>query len=1115
MKVSFKPTSEQKQAAHPGVSVWASANAGSGKTHVLVDRLVRLLLAGAEPSTILCITFTKAAAAEMSNRLFARLGNWAIKSDAELQADLTLLGVEVKGDASLRRARQLFTLALESPGGMKVQTIHGFCQSLLQLFPVEAGLAPGFSVLDEGEARSLRQVAWERVQSSMAHEPASELAVAFARLEPAFSGERFESALDVALKCQAVSSLAHDWGTMELQALAARSLGVDPNVMQMDVLAEAMTISAAGLQDLIATFRDAAAYGQQKFHVASALRTIANETDPARRLELIRANFFTGSGTRIKSLMLSSVRDRHWDAHESLLGLVDEMSRLLELLDAQTRIVLTADLLLIAKTVARNYETEKRKLGVHDFADLISRTATMLSQNHAAQWVLYKLDRGIEHVLVDEAQDTNPQQWSIVLALTEEFFAGEGRPGNLGRTLFVVGDRKQSIYSFQGADAALFETVRQSFRNRVENSKHSYRDVKLQVSYRSVQDVLNVVDAVFPARALVNMGFADTGGDEAHSSYRANEPGTFELWPVVEPIDSEEPVAWDAPVDRTNDDAPRKRLARHIADTIKSWNGKRLLRSQNRAVQADDILILVQRRGVLFSMLIAELRRAGIAVAGADRLELQASLAIKDLLALAQFVLLPSDDYSLACVLKSPLVDHALSDDVLFTLASGRTETLWDRLQSSTDPLLLANAQGLRQLMRLAARESPYHFFAAVMTARRTAVATRLGTESLDATAAFLDLLLAHGDREASSLAGFVTWFLDDDITIRRDMDKASGEVRIMTVHGAKGLEANIVIMPDATEVKSADASGLVVAGSGLPIVTASHLSRLPQIDDLKQRRDLLQAQESLRLLYVAMTRARDELYVCGSKSKNKVPENSWYSLIATLLPTSDLAPQLRQAASATAPKQSVLRYGADPVEMEAVRTPDVAAIAIPAWARAESRHSQFDEDAAGPLVVTDADGMALSDSGVVRGIAMHRLLHELPDWTKSERLQSGLRFGGQLGLSEEDVMSAIKVLDQNDLAPFFTPTSSGEVTLAVRFEDGDLHRIRLDRLAINDDGLYLLDYKTGTGRDAALSGGHPYVQQIARYREGLKEAYPGLAIKAAILWTDSGKLNWVSEVSQ
>jgi ATP-dependent helicase/nuclease subunit A len=1101
----FTPTVEQKKAANPEHSVWVSANAGSGKTHVLVDRLIRLLLSGAEPSQVLSITFTKAAAAEMANRVFERLSGWAILSDKDLRAHLEALGVNSWWDGTLARARRLFALALETPGGLKIQTIHAFCQNLLHLFPVEAGLAPGFEILDEPGTHHLMQQAWLETLARLRQDPDGQIAASFNRIERFFSEDRFDDAIRDILQRPgaAAKQVAETLDYDVARQLASIALSLDPAQNEQSVLLAVAAIDAKSIKSNVAALVALRSNKKTTQDTCDILLGIINEPDSVIRMQLIRKLLTTDKQKR-KTYITGSDADRAPAAASAVETLIDQLIDCATLHDAHRRATLSADLLFMSGNVLSAYQRLKLARGAFDFNDLIDRTAHMLRQGKAAQWVLYKLDRGIEHILVDEAQDTSEAQWSIILALAAEFFAGQGtRDGKPSRTLFVVGDQKQSIYSFQGADAALFEAQHNFVANLVRAAT-DFSDVKLQLSYRTVGDILKVVDTVFTPDDLTALGIARAGQDnDAHEPSRRNDRGVFELWPPLARLEEEQPMPWHAPVDVEKPGAPRPRLAREIARLIKSWIGHRVIAATGKTVDPGDIIILLRRRGDLFGLLIAALRREGVPVAGADRLRLRESLAVQDLLSLAQFMLLPDDDHSLACILKSPLIAESFDDKALFQIAHARRGTLWAALQSAASPQAEAAVTELAGLRELAAHASPYVFFAHVMGERRKAIAARLGPEAVDATKSFLDLAMNYERSKPASLAGFVAWFSSEDIVIQREMDKPKGEVRIMTVHGAKGLEAPIVIIPEATDTGANRSRGYIDA-DGVPVLTSSELLLDPATDAIKSNASLHDKQEYMRMLYVAMTRAKDELYVFGALTGDTIPKDSWYAHIERARAASPLLAMRPVGVVFDGLPAIVHRFGVDPKWVTKPSEQSKPEDPLPAWAiPAPARPPMQREE----KFVGSTTGER--DPAKRRGIAIHTLLQHLAGLEDQHSKAAAARLGDALDLSHEDRDKVLAIFEREDLAPFFGANSEGEVELAYPTGDMAAEPLRIDRLVVTPDAVLVLDYKTG--KPEPLSPDHPYTQQLGRYADTLSEYYPGRVVKPALLWIDSGQLEWVN----
>ena len=737
------------------------------------------------------------------------------------------------------------------------------------------------------------------------------------------------------------------------------------------------------------------------------------------------------------------------------------------------------------------------------------KTRDLLVDKATAQWVLFKLDRGIEHVLVDEAQDTSLAQWQIVSALTSEFFSGTGSREVPDRTLFVVGDRKQSIFSFQGANPAAFEASREIFGAQITNVGQPFSTVDLTISYRSTVEVLKAVDVVFAEGTRARVGLDGIRPQNLHhESNRDDEQGLFELWPLMESDEKAEREPWQAPVDQYPPRSGLRKLAQKLAETIKSWIGKRHIMALNRAVEAGDILILFRTRSALFDILISELRKAGIPVAGADRLKLSENIAILDMMALVQFVLLPDDDYSLACVLKSPLVPIALTEDQLFKLAHGRDATsLWARLGASDDASCGEARKVLEEWLKASESLRPFEFLSMVLIKTRKAFLARLGSEAGDALDALLEVSLSYEENHSSSLAGFATWFASEDTEIKRNMDQGSGEVRLMTVHGAKGLESSIVILPDTTSMPRSNATSALMFvapmsdGPTLPFWRLSGLTQSQVLEDWKDRDKQTELEEQRRLLYVAMTRARDELYVCGYKIHKESPENSWYTLMEEAVQSQGI---LRAVESPDG--TSCWRHGPDPTWNGMASARPKAAQEAPAWLFKNP-------DIAHPVWTparTRRD--ARSNAAVARGRAIHKILQDLPHMSSDARLNFARRTLAKNGLDAGLAENIIGLTTHPDHSDFFGADSQAEVSIGSVSQNGQRITERLDRLVVRDNDILVLDYKTDWDVPDKLEIDHPHVVQLAGYARTLGRAYEGKPVRAAILWTSLPRLDWIAD---
>ena len=1095
MSTNPKASQKQRAASDPHVTAWVNANAGSGKTHVLVDRVVRLMLDGVEPSRIMCLTFTKAAAAEMANRLFDRLSAWITLDDEALVDQLTALGQTAPDGASLERARQLFTRALETPGGLKIQTIHAFCERVLQLFPVEAGIVPHFAMLDDRAAGEMLEAARDKVLLAAQDGSEAELAAALSDVASRAQSDQFSKLLSqlLAMRADLGTVFVPEQGLLRANAALRSTFELGEHEQQADVRAT-LRIDRGEYERLAGALESGSKTDIER---ASLIRTILQ--DPAATLEDFETFYLTkGRKERKSPGGTKAVQDRNqWIADFAAAEQFRLMRGLGRLADLE-RVSATLSLLRLGSAIVMEFTEAKRRQGAYDFNDLIIRTAELLQERPDAAWVLYKLDGGIEHLLVDEAQDTSPAQWDIIRSLTDEFFAGQGKFQPRPRTLFVVGDRKQSIFSFQGADPDVFEDVHGDFKQRTEDAGQAFCDVDFTVSFRTVPEILTAVDEVFEPGSDVRKGLdGRTGADWVHESNRSPQRGVVELWPLVEPLDAESDDPWQAPVDRAPQSAPHRRLARHLAQTIKQWIGRRVIVALDRVVRPGDILILVRRRNAFFDALIRALWAEGVPVAGADRLKLGDNLAVMDLLALAQVALMPEDDYALACVLKSPVLSKPLDEEDLFQLAWNRgPASLWQRLKESGAEKDVAAAELLSALIDSTGTARPYEFFAGALATCRRRFLERLGSEANDAIDAFLDLALTYEENHATSLAGFVNWFVAGEVEIKRNMEQGSGEVRIMTVHGAKGLEAPVVILPDtvsAPDHRTEDPLLMVPLGNGNARVALWSVPKLMSSENLDRRkvtRSVASMAEYQRLLYVAMTRARDELYICGYHGQRAPKPECWYEIVKA---------GMTGLLDGVSDGSGIQRYGLAPVYRDEVPAQRVETGELPDWVM-----KPFGKPAAGnPVPVAKAAERPAA--AVARGTLIHRILQQICEIDAGARPAFISQAVTRAGYGNELADQLTSLIQHDAFAEVFTPEGVSEVPVILASPDGGQERRRIDRLVFTDHDLLLIDYKTDRIWPRAPDDANPaYLEQLARYRDAMRQIYGSIPMRLALLWTEA-----------
>jgi len=1118
----------QVEASDPAVSAWVTANAGSGKTHVLAQRVIRLLLDGVDPAKILCITFTKAAAANMANRVFDELRRWTALDDADLDAAIRRIS-NIQPDAARRTlARRLFAMALETPGGLKVQTIHAFCTRLLHHFPFEANVAARFTVLEEAAQAQLLGEISLTVLLDAAMSPEGALGRALATAIAAVSDQTFKDVVGEAIrKRDAVRAWIDRGGGIEaaIGALCGvLGVGADDTIERIE---SEMTDGPLFPASQWAAAAEALARGGKSDREQARRLDAALAATGAERARSYREIFLTGKLEPRQQLVTRAIEIDNPRLAERLCG---ERKRMLALVERRNAVACrdrTAALITIADAVIARYQAAKDRRGYLDYDDLIEKTLALLGEEGAA-WVHYKLDQGIDHLLIDEAQDTSPKQWDIIRRLTSEFFAGAGARF-VRRTIFAVGDEKQSIFSFQGAAPREFEVMHRAFDKLSKAVEHDFRYVRFRHSFRSGPNVLGAVDAVF-ARPEAFAGLSADAVKTVHEPLADAAPGLVEIWDTTKPADKREIEAWDAPFDQLIETSPQARLAAKIARNVKRW--------MKDGARAGDVLVLVRQRGTLFEAIIRALKDLHVPVAGADRLVLTEHIAVMDLMVLADALLLPDDDLSLATVLKSPL--FGFDDEDLFEIAWERKGSLRAALRAKA-PGNARFAEAVEKLERLAGwtREAPFAFYARVLGAERgrKRFLRRLGHEADDALDEFLNLALDYERRETPSLQGFIAWLRAAQTDVKRDMEITRDEVRVMTVHGAKGLEAPIVVLADTTTPPAGPPQrqprllALAQAGSHSPhcfVWAGVKASDTAPVAAARERARREAEDEYRRLLYVAMTRAIDRLVICGAEGERPPPDGCWWKLVFAAL-----KPPVSVEEPADDGDGKVWRYRKTPPSVGvsfAATAPAMPTAERPPWLDRDARAEPPPVRLVSPALAYDeaapmraASGSRIDrDKALARGVVVHRLLQSLPDIASAARAEAARRHlarnAAEFSAEERETMLEQILLLPKDprFAQLFSPGSRAEVPIVGRLNGGTLAVSgQVDRLAVTSDSVLIADYKTNRPAPGSLAEVPPaYVAQLALYRAVLAELYPGKRIRAALVWTDVPDLMEISEAN-
>ena len=1122
----------QSAAANPDDHVWLGASAGTGKTQVLSARVLRLMLGGVSPEAILCITFTKAGAAEMAHRIHERLALWVRMDDGDLRLDLRALGADWDTPGIIDRARSLFATVIDSPGGaIRVQTIHSFCQTLLASFPLEAKMLPGFRPLEDSEASALQR---EVLGKLLGQKDADGDAM---RRVAAMLSRRMgqDAAIAFLVRCAGRFGGADQPRISPKPGDVRDALGLpqgDPDAW----LASALSDGIIDHRDVVAIRDSAAGWITKKGTLHSRAEPIlaamngwlgSDLANPSQMLSELWASIATKNKSAWLLRACFSNEKEIGGAQASAERLFDTISRL----SATKLAMAVADDLTAAwdlgSRFAEAYALAKRAAGLADFDDLIGIALHLLGRGDFGDWVRFKLDQRTDHILVDEAQDTNARQWAIILSLAEEFFAGQGAKDERVRTMFTVGDRKQAIFGFQGTEPAAFEAARLRFSQRAAEGERPFKGVDLVTNYRSSPAVLDVVDQWIAAGATELMGL--DSGEKQPLPFKSAHPGRVELWqplPVGKALDiADEEEAVEAESEdgegapsadslAAASDPASLRLSRAIADEVQDWiaNGK-----DGRSVAPGDVLILVRRRRDLAARIVARLQSRHVPVAGVDRFALTQPLAVQDLLAAMRFAVQPLDDLNLSALLVSPL--FGWSQEALFGFAHGRTSSLWAALRDRRDEVPAETMTALGELLGMADFTTPFRFLDRVLSGPidgRRKLYARLGREARDPIDELLAQALAFERLEVPSLLGFLTRIDASTADIKRQTEARSDVVRVMTVHGSKGLQAPIVILADATDDPASKRLSFDLSLNGwdkLPAFALGKEERYGKVAEAHDAKARAELQEHWRLLYVAMTRAEELLVVTGiTKTADRtLPDNNWHGAVDAVmegmgLGWEDAGPRWGQKRVHAVQAKKWAR----PAK---AKGPVVAPVVVPDWAQRPAPDEARPPRPLAPSALGD-DDVAVPPQGtlradaVSRGLLLHSLFERLPPVAPARRRAAALHW---LGVQAPDLDAAahgalvdevLAVIEDPEHAAIFGTGSLAEVPLSAVVEGAVVAGI-VDRLLVTGDLVTVVDYKTGRHVPASAGEVAPaYLRQMAAYRDALAVIFPGRRVAAALLYT-------------
>ena len=1131
----FPLADAQRDAVEPRDSVWLSASAGTGKTQVLSARVLRLLLEpGIQPSDILCLTFTKAGAAEMAVRVNAVLARWVRLPDADLHGELRHVGADPTPETRAR-ARTLFASVLDAPGGgLRIDTIHAFAQYLLAAFPEEAQIVPGASAMEDRDRDLLSEEVLGDLLSNAMRQNDRRTLDAIAEMSRRKGPDGVRAWM---MRCAGVIDLWTGPGSWQ-PPMAARIhalLGI-PADADAGWVAEACSDAVFPVSSMRAILPALEGWNTK---IAESTRDFVNSwlaMAPAARLAAL-----DGFG---KTMLKADGEPRQMKGAEKndpgfpalqedirdAVAKVAERRTLFELAS------FLAPQLEVGRKFALMWEEAKAREGLVDFDDQIRRAAQLLSDSNMGDWIRYKLDRQFDHILIDEAQDTNAEQWAIIKALTDDFFSGDGARGDAVRTIFTVGDYKQAIFGFQGTSPENFRMARDYYdaqlAARAANAPAETRaaprglqDLDLGRSFRTAAPVLEFVD-----KAIAAIGHGSFGLDRPPTNHVGQDrPGLVTLWnPVFDRRGSgdEGSEGWLAKHDRL--------MADTIARQIREWMdaegpGFPLVKGEKdgeaRRATPGDIMILVRKRRDLAALIVARLYTHGVPVAGVDRLRLGAPLAVKDLMAALRFAAQPLDDLNLGNLLVSPLVGWT-QEELLERAWRKKQVRLWDHMRGSKDAAVLSTVDALREILRRADFDSPqallHWLLVGAFDGRRKLVA-RLGQEANDPIDELLNAASAYTSSHTASLQGFIRWFDAGDGDLKREAGENADQVRVMTVHGSKGLQAPIVILADAT-IGPDSPRGLSLAedvpGAAqarkvpLPGLTADqHVGPVAKAFEEAAAREM---EEHWRLLYVAMTRAEEALFIGGSLGPRDVkrggpdPE-SWYARLAEVFddePEEDPLFGGRRTWGALAD-----------VVPGAGKSEGLSATALPDWAGRDAPTEARPPRPLAPSGLGEIEGsdppLPPEHSAIAarRGVLIHALLERMPDVAPGEReARARSWLEGQAGdleheVREEMLKRALAVLEEPGFSAIFGPDALAEVPLAATV-DGQVVAGIADRLLVTPELVTVVDFKTARRPPEKLEAIPAHtVRQMAAYVAALETIYPGRDVRAAVLYTQTPRL--------
>lgn len=1149
-------TQAQMAAMRPQGSVQVAAAAGTGKTHVLTRRFLRLLLEDGHlrPSEILAVTYTKAGATEMRNRLTEILARWAVMPENELSKTLTEILERTPAANTLSRARALFTDVLDDPVGIRVLTVHSFCQSLLAQFPLEAGINAGFRILEGREAEALLQ---EKVAQTYTHmadwtPDQSPYWWAFSWMVTHLADASLQSEFkDYVENRRRYERLFQNGGGLEgVLADLAEALDIPlPDAPPDKILAEVESRQLADLENhrgFLKAFAEALAEDKgvvaqgNKDRLNSFLAATSQE-EKHERLPELYAVFETTKGAKRAKIVPAGVAKAWPGMPDEADGFYCVLEGHKETLNKYKTYFKTASYLVMAHEIGQRYAEAKHSQGMLDFEDLIRHSKNLLTGDAGkAAWVRFKMDGHIRHIMLDEAQDTDSDQWDIVRALIDDFFTGQGQhegqnmEGALNRTFFAVGDGKQAIYRFRGAERHVFEGMLPEISQMAAPAGHQVRFVDLNTSFRSSNVILDFVDSVF---STPENRHAIDGQTEPlkHEAFHLGAGGRVEILPPepAQKPDRSTVYSWQLPLpDRRTDgeETPRMRLFNRLATRLKTLIEQQpFLATEGRFLVPSDIMVLCRTSGHM-ELFLNALATTGVTASKTGDLELAQAPAVTDLMAVLRFLANPTDDLSLLHALRSPLfgLTNAELEQLRQRHASGRSPTYFKTLCRMPDAGFAAMASTLKNLLNQVDLATPHQLLQKTLGTsqgrgnllwRYTGATDSAAAETINqALDSFLDAALDYSSKEGTSLIGFLHWFDQGGLRIKIEAGANKNAVQVMTAHASKGLQAPVVVLPETgtsfysqskTDHKLWRVDG-ETHQDDLFLFGASEQHRTSLQSALMKAEKQRVFDDEMRLLYVALTRAQEHLIIAATAPAK---EDNWYTLMTEQIQADGENPAWQKHPDGTLLYQEKHLFTDAPVKPDATPEPENEAPPLPAWVqtRPEAEH-RAENILAGenPGENPGENRAAQLMEGETRqkyrrGLLLHRLLEVLPglpdDNTRRQKGRNFLAYSGTDFCSEKReqlLADALAVIASHP--ELFGEGYRPEATLAMADKQGRRLKGRVDCLRLTPDTVYITDYKTDVTPPETVPAA--YRKQLQAYAAMARSIWPDRAVKTAILWT-------------